>query len=174
MPLPPVTPEVDQVKVSPMKPEEGEKEQEPEIAGLETVMVVYGPQLLFSFDSVIVPAEFLFVLSAHTRSEYVPGDANVYGSLNVLAPPAASAAMSTGGTISVMVPPPFGALVTCMKLLKEVPVLPEPMFLIVELKVAATPTVAETGEMKSVSLMVRSGRNAHEFEILLQFPLVQR
>lgn len=125
-----------------------------EAAGaFETTMFVHAPQLLFSSDSVITPAEFLSVLSAQTRSEYEPFDGNVYDLLKVPVPPAARVAILTEA-VSVIVPPPLGPVATCMKLLNDAPVLAEPILLIVVLNDVGTSFVAVVGEMEPA---VRSG-----------------
>lgn len=96
---------------------------------------------------------FLSVLSAQTRREYEPFAVNVYDLLKVLVPLAARVGILTA-EVSVMVPPPFGFVATCMKLLNEPPVLPEPILLIVALNSVAIFGVATVGETGPA---VRSG-----------------
>lgn len=93
----------------------------------------------------------------------MPDEVKVYDLLNVLVLFAASVGITTGA-VSIMVPPPFMAVATCMKLLKEVLVLPEPMLLTVELKVLAVPTVAVVGETAPA---VRSGIGGRNVQLLL-------
>jgi hypothetical protein len=167
VPSPPETPEVLQVNESPTNPESGDTEQEPAMAGLETVTVVHGPQLLSSFDSVMEPTSFRSLLSAQTRSEYVPMEAKEYDLLKVLVLPAARVGITTAGRTSVIVPPPLMAVATCRKFLKREPVLPVPTFLTMELNVVAVPVSAVVGEMRSVSLIVRSGSWAQVLVVLV-------
>jgi hypothetical protein len=48
------------------------------VGGVDTVIVVHGPQLFDSSDSRIEPPSFLFTLSAQARIEYVPAEEKVY------------------------------------------------------------------------------------------------
>jgi len=57
--------------------------------------------------------------------------------------------------VSEMVPPPFAAVATCMKLLNDAPVLATPLLVIVELNVAAFSAFAVVGVTDPAE---RSGR----------------
>ena len=60
------------------------------VATAETVTAVHAPQLLPSFDSVIVPVDAAEFLSAHARTYHVAADVKVYESVAVVFPLATS------------------------------------------------------------------------------------
>src|SRR5512138_3849470 len=64
--------------------------------------LVPGPQLLFSFDSVIVPKLFLLLLSAQARTQYTPAVVKAYCFVIVsLSPEPSACGCSTGGAKSI-------------------------------------------------------------------------
>ena len=58
----------------------------------ETVIAVHAPQLLFSFDSAIVPADPAELLSAQARTYHVAAEVNEYDSVAMVFPPLATVA----------------------------------------------------------------------------------
>jgi len=123
---------------------------------LATVIVVHAPQLLSSLLSVTIPGDKvpLFVLSAQARAEYVPDEGKVYDFVVSENAPLVRVFMLTEAR-SVIVPPPFAAVATCIKLLNGLlPVDAFPLFVILALNVTAVPAVAVVGEMTSA---MRSG-----------------
>lgn len=123
-----------------------------EQTAFETTIFVHAPQLLFSFDSVIMPFG-CGGRSAQTRAEYEPFDGNVYDVLKGPVLLAARVGILTAGVL-IIAPPPLGFAATCMKLLNRAFVLPVPMLFIVALSGVSTPAVAVVGETGPA---VRSG-----------------
>lgn len=119
-----------------------------------TDMFVHAPQLLVSFDSVMVPVLVAEDLSAHARMEYVPALANVYDLVYTLEFPEAIELIEFEER-PVMVPAPFAAVATCMKLENDAPVEAFPVLEMVALKLAAVPTRTVAGSV--IALETRSG-----------------
>ena len=121
----------------------GFAEKVPASRGNVTVTSVHSPQLLLSFDSAIVPTKEA-LLSEHARTYHVPEVANVYETCDTSVPPAA-----TAGEVSVIVPvtAAWSALLSNWKrFVKPAPVVPMPMFEIVEENIVGVFAVAEVGE----------------------------
>lgn len=121
----------------------GLAEKVPVNMGNATATGVHAPQLLLSFDSVIVPMKEA-LLSAHARTYQVPAVGKVYETCDTSVPPVASA-----GDVSVLVSviAVWSALLSNWKrFVNPAPVAPIPMFDIVEENVVAVPVSADGGE----------------------------
>ena len=106
------------------------------------VTLVQPLQLLFSFNSVMIPASPDELLSAQALIEYVPSEVKVYeGEVAVLLVSAPKAAIGVGAR-SVLAPPPFAALDTWKKLLKPSPVEASPMLMIFDVNVTLVDVLA--------------------------------
>jgi hypothetical protein len=112
----------------------------------ETTTFVHPPQLFDSLDSEMTPVFVGEVLSAQTRTEYVPAEVKLYdGEVAVLLAPAERADIEAAARL-VIVPPPLAAFATWKKFENPAPVETGPLFVIIEVNVLATLTVAVLGE----------------------------
>lgn len=126
-----------------------------EISGsaLATVIAVHAPQLLFSLDSVITPELLIELLSAQTLTYHVPYEVNAYEREAVAVLFAASEEDCADVPITVALVPEESSAIW-KRFVKPPPVEAVPLFVIVDERVTAVPTIAVVGVTK---LAVRSG-----------------